>query len=229
LKVLSPLRDVQVQIASIAELANDYPDLLNLQKKLVDRESSLMQGLRKKVAKNHSRLQQKFSRTLADSRNLPRMFTATEMTTAVAGAIDKTYEHVIEMKRAVTGRDTAAIHQLRVELKKLRYAIETAKPMLEETPKQQMDGIREMQALMGSIQDSDVLFETIRRWGSKQTKSVRNSLVPVYEVMSRRRRDSINAFMTRIDELHTFWKPRVLEKERSPAPLRLMQVGSVNE
>src|SRR5262245_944040 len=221
--VLGPLRDLQVQILQVAELTNQFPDLLKFQKKLLRREAQIVRKLTPRIKSRHARLEKKFSATFGQSHALLRMFTPIEIDRTMSGAVDRTDERVIEMKRAVDRRDTSAIHRLRVQFKKLRYVMETAQSLVHEISPGQLKRMHEIQVLMGSIQDAEVLFEAITRWGRKRKKKARHNLGAVYETLAQRRRDSIAAFLTRVDEIPGFWEPRVPSKERTTVPVHVVQ------
>jgi CHAD domain-containing protein len=222
-RALGPIRDLQVQILAAGELANAHPDLLKFQRRLSKKEYELIRESKRRIKTRHARLNRHFSATLERSHDLLRMFTAFEIERTVSGAIDKSCEEVAGMKRAVDRRDTSAIHRLRTAFKKFRYVMETAQPLLKDIPDARLERMRDMQRMMGEIHDAEVLYDAVARWGAKRKRKIRTGLSPVYELLAQRRRDSIDTFLARIEELHTYWKPSEVGKKRLAAAIRLIQ------
>lgn len=213
------LRDVQVQILSLSDLTNEYPDLLKFQRCLGKRERKLIQNAKQIIRKKRPKLEKRFCDTLAQSRDFLRMFTRIETERTIISAIDGAYERVIERKRVVDRRDTSGIHRLRIAFKKFRYTFETVVPVLRDLPDDLPERMRDIQDMMGKIRDAEVLFETLHGWGQKRKKKTRRSLEPVYEALAQRRRNCIDSFLADIDEIRRLWKPHTQQKTRPVGPV----------
>ena len=217
---LSPLRDVQVQLLSVGDLTNTYPDLLKFQKSLSKRERALTRGLQRDIQARHAKLKPTFNAMFGKSRRRLRMFTATEMERTVAEGADKAYTALVEAMRSVDSHEVSTIHQARIAFKRFRYTIQAAQPILRGTSEAAVHRMHDFQVILGGIQDAQVLFDTLTRWGQKQKKRVQRGLAPVCEVIAQRRRDSIARFLAALDDIQTFWRPRLNERKLSAVPLR---------
>jgi CHAD domain-containing protein len=219
-KHLSSLRDIQVQQRLVADLTKTYPELLKFQKHLVKQERVQIRALKKTVRRKHEKLANEFTKTFFQSRNLLRTFTPAETEQMIIGAVNKAYGTAIDAKRATESQDTSAIHAMRIAFRKFRYTVESAQPFLHDIPETVLARMQNFQNLMGNIQDVDVLFDTLARWGSKRGKRTRQKLAPIYQVVAQRRRSCIDEFVGEVDEIDSFWKFQSVEKRGPPVPFR---------
>jgi len=217
-KRLNPLRDAQVQILAVRDMIPDYPDLRKFQRKLKRREKSLLRPLRKEIRLGHGRLKKSFAGMLDHSANRLRMFTGDEIQRTITAGAEKAYASLIDVKRRVDPQDAPSIHRMRVAFKKFRYVIESAPAAFEGVTEATLQNMNRFQGMLGDIQDAEVLFESVMQWGRSRRRRMRRRLAPVYTAIAQRRRDAIDGFLARINDVHTFWIPQT--QKSSLAPIR---------
>jgi CHAD domain-containing protein len=84
---------------------------------------------------------------------------------ATAGSrILAAYEHVRAYETLIGWADIPTLHALRIEAKRLRYALESFSEVLPMTSRQLIATVTEVQDHLGLMNDADVAATTIRAW-----------------------------------------------------------------
>jgi CHAD domain-containing protein len=205
---LNRLRDVHVQLLAVNNLIDAYPDIRVFQKKLLKKALSLSQAFKEKLSDRRRKLKNSFDSALENSRTMLDEVPATEMRRIVVESAHDAFAALTDALRALDPLEIASIHRIRVALKKFRYMIQAAQPVLRDTPEPTLQNMHELQTMLGSVHDADMLLEALKSWGKKQKQKKRRALEPAYEFLADRRRGAIDEALKRVHEIHTFWQLR---------------------
>jgi CHAD domain-containing protein len=74
------------------------------------------------------------------------------------------YEHVRAYETIITWADVPTLHALRIEAKRLRYALEYFAEVMPVTARKLINTVTEVQDHLGLMHDADVAASTIRAW-----------------------------------------------------------------
>jgi len=88
--------------------------------------------------------------------------------------------------------------------KAFRYMVEIVHPLLSDFPPGILKQMNDYQTLMGNIQDLEVFARTLADFTEKASFPDLNAVQRYYE---KRHSEAISAFMSAMDQLHTFWRP----------------------
>ena len=107
--------------------------------------------------------------------------------------------------------DEEALHEMRIALKKLRYVIEAAQPVLGPSAKQRARKMQAFQQLMGDSRDVDLLRAELENWAKKKGRTI--AIVPVLASLSEKREILLKEVVESTDQLE-----KSLETE-TPQPI----------
>ncbi|MDH3253149.1 MAG: CHAD domain-containing protein [Ignavibacteria bacterium] len=205
--VLSPLRDIQVQILSVKTLLSRHPQLEPFLTILLLREQQLLKRIGRIVAAAETRAMSgvfaSVKRTMRSRLMTPAFRQAFH--TALHGAAAGAFTRSIDCLRKIDPGNAGSIHQLRVSFKKFRYLVEMLGPLLGVT-KEQLKAMNAYQVKMGDVQDIEVLIGSINGFTLRRRRVRTVSLLPLHQELARQRAERIDAFMRSSEELLTFWK-----------------------
>lgn len=202
------LRDTHVLLLEVEKQVEAFPELAPFRKFLARREQRLSRQLCKKISGGIDRdLKQK---TCKLRRCLRRLRAAAEAEAAhqdkVFAAVDQAFENVARLRAQIQPAEPATIHAVRVAFKKFRYMVEALQPMLPGVSARQIAGMQAYQALMGDIQDVEVLAAALARFEKKRGLS----LDRFNTYLRRRHSETIRRFMRtagKLDEFRPFRRP----------------------
>jgi len=159
MKLLSPLRDVQVQLLRINAFESLYPDLQFLFFYLFRKERNIIEGIQYKIIERNKleieanllwmklRLTEIFRTHVINDNNFLEQYLILK-------------ENLITTMNAIDKDKDESIHQLRLAFKKYRYNIEIICSLFPEN-KDEIKKLRKLQNTMGAIQDIFVISNTI--------------------------------------------------------------------
>jgi CHAD domain-containing protein len=209
LKMVGPLRDVQVQLLSIDKMLPSFPELQGFYDSLVKRERKLVQRLAAEVKTVKAGKVEKAIRTVIEEvavlLDMPER--QREKRAEAISAVEIAFNHVVERKQAIDPTDSASIHRMRVAFKKFRYVVESLAPMLDRVTSKQLKAMNTFQGSMGDIQDAEVLLTTVQTFARERGPEGEAALAQALEELSRQRTALIETFLESADTLFTFWKP----------------------
>lgn len=205
LKQFNALRDVHISLLAMTGVRASVPSvrsyivLLQRQERVLLRECAVtlknidMRGLERAIAT----VQQSLFATGAE----PSL--AAAMPAIVAGSMARTYTRALRALKDVNAADPTTIHRLRVAFKKVRYAAEILTPLLPWMTRSRRKWMQEYQTLMGEVQDAEVMIAGVRRYAAAPSPSMgrRVSMLAVQELLARRKREALAAFMLHAGEL----------------------------
>jgi CHAD domain-containing protein len=136
---------------------------------------------------------------------LPAKAASARLMRTVARAFTRTRR----LQARIDPRDTRTIHCTRVAFKKFRYMIEELACDLPEANNSVLAEMRHYQAMMGDIQDAEVLLSALDKFlARKEIK--RKPGRQIREELARRRHWLIRVYLDAADQLTDFWP---LEKQ----------------
>jgi CHAD domain-containing protein len=214
LKTLSALHDIQVQLETIAHLPRSQT--------IIDFTQRLRCLERQEVDKIQNKLKRTRKRRLTDAFNELRSEfirsqerAATERTQrSIRRILTIRYSQFLRVKRHFhrsQPQSEDALHEMRIALKKLRYTMEAAQPVLVESEKGRMGAMRAFQKLMGDSRDLEMLRVELEQWAKKKGKKM--AVIPALQDLEEKREALLKRLLESSHELEN-----ILERKR-PAPV----------
>ncbi len=210
LSILSPLRDVQVQLAGLHEMVVRYPQLEKYRTVLLLREQRLRKKLQKAL-RGHGPstwkgevqvVKDSFVRITSDPRLRHAAFKV------MHGASAGLYTSAVNSLRKIDPTKTKTIHRLRIEVKKLRYTIEILGPVLGLSSARRVKAMQRYQTKLGAIQDMEVFIAGLNIFSAHAGRTNGASLRTLREELSRMKTGLIEEYLLSRNELMSFWRPR---------------------
>jgi CHAD domain-containing protein len=221
LKAFNQLRDTHIQILALRALAREYPPLRQLGAELRAREAKLIRAARGTIA---SIKPTQLERSLADVSvrlgtllHLPGMEGVA--TATVVGAMGAAFARAFELRQQVNPGDPSSIHRLRVVFKRCRYMMEVLQPILPGVDKRFLKSLNAYQTRMGDIQDMQVITACVNSFTLKSRYAPTLSLVPVQQRLAEMRKQRVDEFLARADELYALWVTAGIEPHIPASPV----------
>lgn len=123
--------------------------------------------------------------------------------TILLRAVNRAYARVVQLKARIDPGNTATIHRTRIAFKKFRYMVEALRPLLRGVTEQRLTEMRHYQAMMGDIQDLEVLLGTLGKFFQKREVKA-ESARHFRDELVRRRQWLARRYMDAADALHQF-------------------------
>jgi CHAD domain-containing protein len=209
LKSMSSLRDVQVQL----ENASQFPQL----GLIAAFNRSLERRERREIEKIGDKLKRGRRQQLNDA--IDDVRSEFERLNGSLGQtrIHRSVTHLLTLRRNEFLRaerrfqrlrplNEEALHEMRIALKKLRYVVEAAQPVLGPLARQQADEMHAFQQLMGNSRDVEMLRVELEKWARKKGRII--AVVPALEQLKEKREDLLKKIIDSSDELEQIFKPR---------------------
>jgi len=195
------LRDTQVILAEISETLRELPQLQEFQDYLQGIEKSLLKTLRKKlkvidlfdVSKRIRRLRESL-KTESNRDLVPQ----------ILQAVDDAFLITKQRQNWIIPAQSATIHRVRIAFKSFRYMVEITQPLLQNFPSENLKHMHDYQALMGEIQDVEVMMQTL---ADAPVHASSFDAEPVRRYYERRHARAISAYIEDMNQLDTFWRP----------------------
>lgn len=208
LKQFNTLRDVHIALLAMRGMRSVAPPVRSYSASLRVRERSLLREcagtLRsmdvRDLDRELARIQQTLL-TLGTDRRLDVLTGA-----MIKGNFARTVARALVLERAVTAADASSVHRLRVAFKRVRYASEILAPLLPWITRPRRKWMQAYQTMMGEVQDCEVMLAGVRRFAARPSIRNRISVLPLQEMLARRKRERIDAFMQHAAELEKFWE-----------------------
>jgi CHAD domain-containing protein len=193
LKSMGPLRDTQVLLENLTKmqqgaLISDFKKVLERRerRKIDGVRSNLKRGSKQRLTEGVKEVRSEFSR-LHDSRG--------------KSEIERSVERVLTLRRNEFLKaerrfhksqpiNDDLLHEMRIALKKLRYAVEAAQPVLGESAKRQSRDMHDFQTLIGESRDLEMLRAALEKWADKNGKKI--AIVPALDSLQEKRAALLN-------------------------------------
>src|SRR5215471_1055545 len=192
LKSMGPLRDLQVQLENVSQMPPgrviaDFKDgLQRRERREIKRiPDELKRGTKHRLKKDTKELLSELdhsSEALGDSR----------IVRSIERVISSRRNDFLKAERRFQRLKPAneeALHEMRIALKKMRYVVEAAQPVLEPSAKQRVREMRTFQQMMGDSRDLEMLRAELEKWARKKGKKI--AMVPALARLQEKREDLI--------------------------------------
>lgn len=221
LKSLSALRDTQVQILRVRELAAGFGILSPFLGELLTRESAQSTRAIKEIGRmdpdSIGAYFEKLRPGLLEFFEDPAMDEAS--LAVLHGLLGQMFVRASSIRKSIpTGQDELKsrckkIHDLRLLFKRFRYTVEIMKPLFPRVSGRVLKRMSDYQTLMGAVQDTEVLVAAISSHARKIRKKQRKYGLPVSEgfgviidsLTEQLKRES-DTFLASGDALAGFWE-----------------------
>jgi CHAD domain-containing protein len=172
LKLLQPLRDVQVQenLARQSAIASFPLIRLELAKQRRRYRKKAVRGIKSLEVQRARDLSEKMEELLYHER---AMAEEAAIRQGLLKRLTGLYRTVIELRRDIDPGNVETIHRVRVAFKKFRYTIEPVRGLLKEFSSASMQDIKSLQEALGSLQDTDVYLRWLDKWIRKRPAMIR--------------------------------------------------------
>ena len=192
------LRDTQVLLLEIGNTVAALPELAPFLLHLQQREQLLLLQNRIFIKTlSGGKIKRKLKKA---ERHCTQLYSRTDLIDAVLTAIDSIYTEALERRQAINPLQLPSIHSFRIAMKKLRYILLAAQPMLPGIPADQAKRMQEYLTLLGDIQNSAVLFQALEAFFTAGIPA------NIQEYFQQQQQVLLHAFMARQDEVLGFWR-----------------------
>jgi CHAD domain-containing protein len=219
LKRMGPLRDVQVQLQGISHLKQSGL-IVDFKRTLERRERREIEAIQDDL---RSRTKRRLNEGVKDVRTefarLDEKLDDARVQQTVERALKSRQNEFMRKGRQFDPSNGETLHEMRIALKKLRYTLEAAQPVLGNSATERVREMQGFQQLLGDTRDTELLRNELEKWASKKGKKI--AVVPTLEQLDEQRealRKKITeaALLEHISEPKTP-KPKV-EKTKVAAP-----------
>jgi CHAD domain-containing protein len=209
LKTTGDLRDLQVQLENTSQMRKT--DLLeDFRRSLKRRESRAIDEIQSDLKGG---LKRRLTDGFKDIR--PDLQRAGER--LGNGGIQERLERLLKLRRdeflkARRRFDPAneeTLHEMRIALKKLRYTVEAAQPVLGTRAGKRADEMHGFQQLLGNTRDVQLLHAKLERWASKRGRKI--AIVPMLEQLDETRSQLISRIVESVTTFENFFSDENLK------------------
>ena len=195
------LRDIQVILAEVSETVKELPQLHDFQDHLQSVEKGLLKTLRKRLKVVDLFDASKWVRRLRESL---KKETDDELILPAFQAVDDAFLITKRRRDWVNPAQATSIHRVRLAFKTFRYMVEIIHPLLDAFPVENLKRMHEYQSLMGEIQDVEVILQALT---DAPVNISSFDPEPVRRYYEGCHTQAISAYLERMNQLNTFWRP----------------------
>src|SRR5262245_6994650 len=225
LDTFDDLRDTHVQLLFVKPMLRSFPAVRSFYLALCKREQRCAKQTAKaiehiKTARLRRLIEALHEELCEKGKGASRRASGLE---PVMRAIDRAYAAVRKRRERIDSSDTVTIHRTRIAFKKFRYMVEALAPLLPDVSDEQLECMQEYQAMMGDIQDTEVLLAALDKF-LRKGKIGPAAGERFREELMRRRQWLIDVFLDEADRLDGFWPlARLAGRGVMPAKKRTMK------
>ncbi len=192
------LRDTQVMLLEIGNTLAALPELAPFLLHLQQHEQNLLLQSRIFIKTlSGGKIKRKLKKA---ERRCKRLYVGSDLNDAVLTIIDNVFAEALERHQAIDPAHLPSIHSFRIAMKKLRYILAAAQPMLPDFPANQAKRMQDYLTLLGDIQNSAVLCQTLEEFFTAGIP------IAIQEHYQQQQKGLLDAFMARRDEVLGFWR-----------------------
>ncbi len=211
LKRMGPLRDVQVQLENLSQIRAIDP--------VKDFKRSLERSERREIARVTKDLKRRRRRRLSDGFHHVRGGFESPRKPVDDGTMRHAIDSLVAIRHRAFWRTRSrfkpenpqTLHNMRIALKKLRYVLEAAQPVLGGWVRKRSREMHTCQQLMGDARDLEILKSRLEKWADKKGKTIANTVAPELAQLGRQRQRlvaRIKKSSAHFEELVPVRKPR---------------------
>jgi CHAD domain-containing protein len=202
LKRMGPLRDTQVLLVNLSRVQKS--GLVNKFKKTLEqRERHEIDGIRDELERGRK---QKLSKAVEDVRvefcNVESELGNEKIHRSVDRVLALRRNELLKAERRFHRSQPVSedlLHEMRIALKKFRYVIEAAQPMLDDSAKQRAKEMHSFQQLIGESRDVELLRTALEKWASKRGRII--AIVPALDHLQQIRDSLLKKVVNSLTEL----------------------------
>jgi len=202
LKRMGPLRDTQVFLVNVSRIRQNGL-IGKFKKTLLKRERREIDGVRDDLKSGRK---QKLSKAVEDLRSdfdsrqarlgQPKIHHSIEkVLTSRANELLKAQRRFHRSQPP----NEDLLHEMRIALKKLRYVVEAAQPVLGESAKDRAREMHGFQQLIGETRDVEMLHTALEKWASNRGKKI--AVVPALDQLQQQRDTLLKKVIDSLTEL----------------------------
>ena len=202
LKRMGPLRDAQVLLVNLSRVQKS--GLVNKFKKTLEqRERHEIDGIRDELKRLRK---QKLSKAVEDVRvefcSVESELGDEKIHRSVDRVLALRRNELLKAERRFHRSQPVSedlLHEMRIALKKFRYVIEAAQPMLDDSAKQRAKEMHSFQQLIGESRDVELLRTALEKWASKRGRII--AIVPALDHLQQIRDSLLKKVVNSLTEL----------------------------
>ena len=202
LKRMGPLRDTQVLLVNLSRiqqrgLVGDF------KKTLEQKERREIDGIRDELSRGRK---QKLSKAVEDVRggfcNLHVKLGRKKVHRSIDRVLSSRRNELLKAERRFHRSQPISedlLHAMRIALKKFRYVIEAAQPLLDDSARQRAKEMHAFQQLIGESRDVELLRTALEKWANKRGKVI--AVVPALDRLQEKRDNLLKKIFESLTEL----------------------------
>ncbi len=206
LDTFSALRDAQVQLRYVGKMQRAFPAARPFYAYLVECEERFRWQTRRGIKRIKTwRLGQAIARCEEELRGRRKRTTPRQAQTAMLRALERAFGRVLRLRKRIDPKRTVTIHRTRIAFKKFRYMVELLASVLTGVTEERLAAMRQYQAMMGSIQDLEVLLAALDKFLKKNEVEARPAR-QFREELARKREWLIRRYLDNADKVRELWR-----------------------
>jgi CHAD domain-containing protein len=162
LSALSPLRDCQVQLRTLARMSDDAVDLSALSARLRSQKRGRARKARRRLVDFDAQSFQRDIAAMVEQLGLGATRDRDAALTAVQGDLARRHLQVARQRARVSPDDPRALHQLRLSLKSYGYRLAALDPALPIAARRLSEAVKHLQDQLGEAHDAHVLAKSVK-------------------------------------------------------------------
>ena len=185
LKGMGPLRDLQVQLEIISNMRQESP-IADFERSLERRERRQIAEIRKELKRSSKRRLTKGVKDVrAEFVRLHDKGGRERIRNAVERVLRLRRNEFLRTRKRFKPSDEETLHAMRIALKKLRYVVEAAQPVLGSYARERARHMHSFQQLLGDTRDLELLRTRLEKWATKRGNII--AIVPALENLQEKR------------------------------------------
>ena len=216
LKRMGSLRDTQVLLVNLSQiqrggLVGDF------KRTLEQKERREIDGIRDELSRGRK---QKLSKGVKDVRggfcNLQAKLGREKVHRSIDRVLSSRRNELLKAERTFHRSQPInedLLHAMRIALKKFRYVIEAAQPLLDNSAKQRAKEMHAFQQLIGESRDVELLRTALEKWANKRGKVI--AVAPALDRLQQKRDSLLKKIfesLTELEQTSTGTQKPVVEK-----------------
>jgi CHAD domain-containing protein len=210
LKGMGPLRDLQVQLESVSNMTQSAA-ILEFKRSLERRERRQIAAIHRDLKHGTKR---RMTKSLTDIRAEFERLYEQQGYAKIRGSIERVLtsraRDFVRARKRFKPADGETLHRMRIALKKLRYSVEAAEPMIGPSARERARSMHTLQQLLGHARDAELLEQRLDKWATKRGNKI--ALVPALESIKEERTHLMEQIVKSVASLE-----KILPAETLPA------------
>ncbi len=203
---LGPLRDIQIQLALLPQIAPDGEALEPFYADLRAEAEILSRGGRDDIGRKIPKpVRGVLDRIDAALEAAARTGQGGPLNARLHARATQAFRHVKTLARKVDPENPATIHELRIAFKRFRYMADFLAPVTPRLTRETLERYRWFQGVMGDIQDIVALEIRLKTFVSTRSARSRRQFQPALNEVIQEREARIQKLMRALPEIELLW------------------------